>query len=511
MRQIREILQLTAAGWGQRQIGRTLGCDHVTVGDILKRARAADVRWPLPADCTDATLEAWLYPGNQGRPRTRPEPDWGAIHRELQQKGVTREVVWAEYRATHPDGYGYTAFCQHYRRFVASLDVTFRQTHHPGERAYVDYAGVTLPIYVPRTGAVAFQAALFVMTLGYSNYTYAEWQRDQSLASWIAGHVAALTYFGGVPAVWVPDNLKAGVIHADRYDPELNRTYAECADHYGAVILPARVRKPRDKGKVEKHVQVAETPRYAPVRHTHFLSLAAANADLQPRLTALNGAPFQKLPGSRVQEWTTVEQPTLRPLPPQPYLYAEWGRAKVARDYHVEVARSVYSVPYTLVGQTVDVRQTATLVEIFHQGTRVASHGRGARAGQAVTDPTHMPPHHRAYATGWDADTFRTRASAVGPQTRTLIDAILTHAVIPEQAYRQCLGILQLRERYPVAVLEAAATRATQAGTRQVRYVKAYAAQILADTTPAGTVPSHPNVRGPQYYGAPTPTSKEDA
>ncbi len=260
MRQIREILQLTAAGWSQRQIGRTLGCDHVTVGDVLQRARAANVHGPLSAECTDTALRAWLYPGNQGRPRTRPEPDWGTIHRELQQKGVTREVVWAEYRAVHPDGYGYTAFCQHYRRFVATLDVTFRQTHHPGERADVDDAGVTLPIYAPRTGTVAFQAALFVMTLVYSNYTYAEWQRDQSLASWIAGHVAALTYFQGVPAVWVPDNLKAGVVRADRYDPDLNRTYAECADHYGAVILPARVRRPRDYAEDPVIPRGADTP-----------------------------------------------------------------------------------------------------------------------------------------------------------------------------------------------------------------------------------------------------------
>jgi transposase len=455
--------------------------------------------WPLPAECTDAVLDAQLYPGNQGRPKVRPEPDWGQIHRDLQQKGVTLEVLWGEYRVEHPDGYGYTAFCQHYRRFRATLEVTWRQTYRPGEYAFVDYAGVTLPIYQPRTGAVAVQAQLFVMTLGYSHDTYAEWQPDQSLASWVQGHVNALTYFHGVPQIWVPDNLKAGVTRPDRYDPDLNRTYQECAEHYGAVILPARVRAPRDKGKVEKHVQFAETRLFAPVRQAHFLRVADANADLRPRLDALNAAPFQKLPGTRRQEWETVERPVLRALPPTPYTYAEWTRAKVARDYHIEVGRAFYSVPYTLVSQSVDVRVGALVVEIFHQGQRVASHARTQR-GHAVTDPQHMPPHHRAYATGWDAATFRQRATAVGPHTLALIEEILRRAVVPEQAYRQCLGILALRSKYPAAILEAAAQRAHEAGTRQVRYLRAYCAQIQHEQTATTTVPPHANVRGAAYY-----------
>lgn len=318
-RQIREIFRGDDAGWTQRWIGRLLGCDHVTVGDGLKRGRAADLAWPLPPDCTDAVLDAQLYPGNQGRPKVRPEPDWGHVHRELQQKGVTPEVLWGEYRTEHPDGLGYTAFCQHYRRFRATLDVTFRQTYRPGEPTFIDYAGVTLPIYQPRTGAVAFPAQLFVMTLGYSTYTYAEWQPDQSLASWIQGPVHAFTYFHGVPQIWVPDNLKSGVTRPDRYDPDLNRTYQECAAHYRAVILPARVRAPRDKVKGEKPVPVADTALFASVRPAHLARLADAKADLRLRLDTLNAAPFQKLPGNPVPEWETDERPALRPWPLTPY------------------------------------------------------------------------------------------------------------------------------------------------------------------------------------------------
>jgi len=509
MRQIREILQLTAAGWSLRHIGRTLGLDHVTVGDVLKRARAAGLGWPLSADWSDAALEAHLYPGNQGRPRVRPEPDWPQVHRELQRKGVTLEVLWAEYRVEHPDGYSYTTFCERYRRFRDTLEVVYRQTYRPGEYAFVDYAGVTLPIYDPATGAVAFRAALFVMTLGYSNFTYAEWQADQSLASWVQGHVRALAYFQGVPRIWVPDNLKAGVTRADRYDPDVNPTYAECADHYGAVILPTRVRAPRDKAKVEKHVQWVETGLYAPVRDAHFTHLAEANTDLRPRLQALNGAPFQKLPGSRQGEWATHERAALLPLPAQAYEYAEWHRLKVPKDYHVELGRTWYSVPYGLVNQTVDARQTAAVVEIFHRGDRVASHRRG-QPGQRVTDVLHMPPHHRTYAQGWTPEQLRTEAEAIGPHTTALVEAILHRLRVPEQAYRQCVGILQLRHRYSRTVLEAAAQRALQAETFRVRHVRAYCDHLVANAPTARSVPSHANVRGPTYYQTSAPAAGAD-
>lgn len=401
MRQIRDILRLH---WEQRltmrQIAHSLGVALASVSDRIHRAEAAGLGWPLAPEVDDLTLERLLYPGVQGRPRVaRPEPDWARIDAELRRKGVTLELLWIEYKRQHPEGYQYTWFCQHYRRWQQQVDPVLRQTYRAGEKLFVDYAGQTLPILDPGSGEVR-EAVLFVAVLGASNYTYAELQRAPDLPSWIGGHTRALEYFGGVPALVVPDNLKAGVKTASWYEPELNPTYAEWAAHYGTAILPARPRHPRDRAKGEARVQVAERWLLAVLRHETFTSLSMANAALWSLLDRLNDRPFRKRPGSRRSLFETLDRPALRPLPQTPYVFAQWKQAKVSIDYHVAVDGNYYSVPYQLVGERVDIRLTDHTVEALRGGRRVASHARGHGRGAYYTDPNHRPRSHQRHLIG---------------------------------------------------------------------------------------------------------------
>lgn len=292
-------------------------------------------------------------------------PDFAHVHQELKRAGVTRDLLWREYLAAHPQGLKYTAFCNHYRRWLARQSVVLRQEHVPGDKLFVDYAGQTVPI-VDRHSGEARAAQVFVAVLGASNYTYVEATWTQKLPDWLGSHVRALGYFGGAPRAVVPDNLKSAVTKARRYEPELNRAYHEFAEHYGVAVLPARVRRPRDKAKVESGVLVVERWILARLRHRSFFALAELNQAIALLLERLNTRPFKKLPGSRRSRFVELEQPTLRPLPARGYEFGEWKKAKVHPDYHIEVGRAYYSVPYRLIGQTVDVRLTAQAVEIFH-------------------------------------------------------------------------------------------------------------------------------------------------
>ncbi|MCY0900273.1 MAG: IS21 family transposase, partial [Firmicutes bacterium] len=393
MRHIREVLRLHHEGLSARAIGRSLGLDHTTVGDMLKRARAADLlSWPLPTLSDDAR-ERRLYPGNQGRPRTRPEPDWPRIHADLRlHKGMTLELAWLEYQREHPeDALQYSQFCAHYRRWLKPGDVVLRQPHHPGDKAFVDYAGPTVPIIDRATGET-HPAQIFVAVLGYSHDVFAEAHPDQSVASWIQGHVYAFQAFGGVPACRVPDNLKAAVREPHPYEPYLHPSYLEMAQYYDTVVVPAGVRRPTHKAPGETGVQLVERWVLAVLRKRQFFSLAELNAAIAACVAWLNARPFQKWEGSRA---TLRAHEPLKPLPAQPFEPGTWSRARVHPDYHVQVDYRYYSVPYHLVGELVEVRTTAHTVEIFHQGERVASHPRAARKGQAVTAPEHRPRHHR--------------------------------------------------------------------------------------------------------------------
>lgn len=505
MRQVYEVLRLKwATGLSARQIAHSLGLSRPTVANYVRRAQEAGLSWPLPPGLDEAALEARLFPSPRAtKPAAPPPPDWATVHQELKRKGVTLWLLWPEYKAQTPEGFQYSWFCQGYRAWAAHLDVVMRQTHRAGEKLFVDYAGQTLPIVNADSGEV-HEAQVFIAVLGASNYTYAEATWTQSLPDWISSHVRTFAALGGVPEIVVPDNLKAAVTRAHRYEPEINRTYAELAHHYGVAILPARALRPRDKAKVEVGGQVVERWILARLRHTTFFSLGQANHCLAELVQGLNARPFKKLPGSRDRLFRPLEQPALRPLPAQPYEDAEWKRARVNIDYHVEIEGHYYSVPYTLVKQQLDVRLTPHVVELLSKGKRVASHRRSALKGRHTTVASHMPTAHRQYAE-WTPQRLIAWATQSGGATARVIEHILESRAHPQQGFRSCLGIMRLGKRYGSERLEAACRRALTIGACSYKSLESILKQGL-ETHPLPVKPhsplirEHANIRGPQYY-----------
>ncbi len=505
MRKIRDVLRLVLGeGLSRRQVAAAVGLPYSTVADYVARARVGGVGWPLPVEIDDAELEGGLFPGRPALASARPAPEFGVVHTELRRKGVTLDLLWIEYRERHPDGYGYSQFCNLYRAWQRRVDVVMRQEHRAGEKLFVDFAGQTVPIVEPGSGEVS-RAEIFVAVLGASNYTYAEALPSQELAHWIGAHTRAFAYFGGCPAIVVPDNLKAGVRRAHRYEPEVGRTYAEMAAHYGCAVIPARPYKPRDKAKVEAGVLLVERWILARLRHRRFVALGELNAAIGELLTALNDRPFKKLPGSRRSLFAELDRPALKPLPAHPYAYATWQLGRVNVDYHVEVERHWYSVPYQLAGQQLDLRLSATTVEAFHRGRRVASHARSRQPFGHTTAPEHMPAAHRAHRE-WSPGRLLGWAQTVGPQAAALVEGILSDRPHPEQGYRACLGILRLGQRYGPERLEAACGRALALRSLRYRSVESILKTGLdrrplpSADPPSSLPPAHPNLRGPDYY-----------
>jgi len=506
MRKISDVLRLTyEVGLSQRQVAASLNLATGTVAAYLSRAATAGLQWPLPAGLTEEELERALFPSQRDESAAPPysEPDFATWHRELAHKGVTLLLLWEEYRAASPTtSYSYSQACARYQAWRSRLKLSLRQVHKAGEKLFVDYCGPTVPVLDHRSGTVR-EAQIFVAVLGCSNYTFAEATWTQTLPDWIGSHVRAFRFFGGVPQLLVPDNLKAGVTTPCRYEPEPNATYAEMAAHYGTAILPARPYKPRDKAKVEAGVQLVERWILARLRHQPFSSLMELNAASTTLLTDLNQRPFKKLPGSRHSQFLAYDQPALQPLPPQPYEYAEWRIARVHLDYHVEVAGHFYSVPHRLVRQRVEVRLTASTVEILSKGERVASHPRSPRKGGFTTVPAHMPLSHQRHLE-WTPGRFLNWAQTIGPHTGVVVEHLLERRY-PEQGYRSCLGLLNLVKRYGPTRLEAACQKATSVGA----YTRRSVASILEhglDLQPAALPPDltppleHENLRGPAYY-----------
>jgi transposase len=505
MRQVHEVLRLKwAVGLSDRQIARSLGLSRPTIASYVQRAQLAGLSWPLPDGLDDATLEQRLFPPPPAKgPLTLPAPDWATVHRELKRKGVTLFLLWQEYKVATPEGFQYSWFCQAYRSWASKLNLVMRQSHRAGEKLFVDYAGQSIPVVHGRTGEV-HEAALFIAVLGASNYTYVEATWTQSLPDWIGSHVRTLTALGGVPDIVVPDNLKAAVTRAHRYEPALNRTYADLAHHYGFAVIPARAAKPRDKAKVEVGVQVVERWIVARLRHHTFFALAEVNAALPPLLLALNARPFKKLPGSRRSLFEILDRPALQPLPAQPYDYAEWKRARVNIDYHVEGDGHYYSVPYALVKQQLEVRVSARVVELFHKGTRVASHVRSRLKGRHSTVAAHMPTAHRHYVE-WTPQRLIRWAADSGAATAQLVATMLASRPHPQQGFRSCLGIMRLGKSYGAERLEAACRRALTIGACSYKSIESILKNGL-DRAPLPASPPtpaplrHAHIRGPEYY-----------
>jgi transposase len=505
MRQIKEVLRLKwAGGLSDRQIAQSLSVSRPTVAEYVRRAQAAGLSWPLPETLDDTALERLLFPAAPAPPPgARLVPDWSTVHRELKRKGVTLFLLWQEYKAATPEGFQYSWFCQAYRAWAGTRDLVMRQHHRAGEKLFVDYAGQSIPVVNSHSGEVQ-EAAIFIAVLGASSYTYAEATWTQSLPDWIGSHVRALAAIGGVPEIVVPDNLKAAVTRAHRYEPELNRTYAELAQYYGFAVMPARAAKPRDKAKVEVGVQVVERWILARLRHHTFFALVDVNTAIAALLPALNTRPFKKLPGSRHSLFESLDRPALKPLPARPYTYAEWKLARVNIDYHLEVEGHYYSVPYALVKQQLEVRLSAQVVEIFHKGNRVASHQRSRLKGRHSTVAAHMPKAHRRYAE-WTPQRLVHWAAHSGPATAQVVETILASRPHPQQGFRACLGIMRLGKSYGDERLEAACRRALTLGACSYKSIESILKKGL-DRHPVPEQPSattasrHANIRGPQYY-----------
>jgi len=506
MRKIQEVLRLLlVCGLSQRQAGRVCGVARASVADYLARAQRAGLLEAAWESWSGEELERRLYPPAR-RPtrRERPAVDWVQVHEELKLKGVTLSLVWQEYRERQPDGYQYSRFCELYGAWRGKLDLCMRQVHRPGEKLFVDYCGATVPVVDAGTGEVR-EAQVFVAVWGASSYTFAEATWSQGLADWIGSHVRAFEFGGGLTELVIPDNLRSGVTRACRYEPELNPTYQDLAVYYGVAVMPARVRKPRDKAKVESGVQLVQRWILARLRHRQFFSLAELNQAIRELLGPLNDRPFRKLPGSRRSLFESLERPALRPLPGERFTYAEWKKALVHIDYHVEVDGHYYSVPYQLVSQQLDVRVSAKTVECFAKGKRVASHLRSFRRGAHTTQNEHMPQAHRAYAE-WTPERLVRWAQQAGPSVAGLIATVMATRVHPQQGFRSCLGIMRLSQRYGGERLDAACQRALQVGAASYRSVRSILLvgldrQPEPDTEPLPARPlAHENLRGASYY-----------
>lgn len=459
----------------------------------------------LPDDIRDEDLENLLFPrGRHSASGSRAVPDFDYVHKELSKKGVTLQLLWIEYKQENPDAYQYSHFCDLYKVWKKSLDISMRQVHKGGEKLFVDWAGQTVPIIDQLTGETQ-PAYIFVAVLGASNYTYAEASLSLALPSWISAHCRTFEYLGGVPLLIVPDNTKTAVIKADYYEPLLNQTYLEMAEHFNTTIMPARTRRPKDKAKVETGVQIVERWLLAPYRNRSFFSIYELNQTLKADLLVMNNKPFQKLEGCRRSHFESLDKPNLKPLPVYPYEFALWKKPRVNIDYHIEVDKNFYSVPYQMVHKQVNVRVSASTLEVFYKGERIASHVLCTGKGNFRTEPEHLAPAHRKHME-WTPERLISWASRIGPQAQELVRQIIISKAHPEQGYRACLGIMRLARNYSAERVENASRRALASGAISYRSVASILDKGLdkidfqVSVTAAAPAPMHDNIRGSEYY-----------
>ena len=505
MRKFNEVLRLKYEHHlTNRKIAKSCAMSHVTVGKYLDLAKQAGITWPLPDDIDDSQLEQRLYANVSRPPSDKPVmPSMPYLFQEMKRKHVTLQLLWYEYKQGRPDGYQYSYFCELYNRWRKGLDISLRQEHLAGEKAFIDYAGQTVPIFNPDAGQVELEAQIFIATMGASNYSYAEATASQTLPDWIKSHIRALEFFGGVPQILVPDNLKSGVTHPCRYEPDINPTYLDLARHYGTTVIPARPGKPKDKAKVESCVLIVERWILAALRNHRFFSLAELNLAITEKLSLFNQRPLQKMKVSRQHLFETMDKPELSPLPAYRYEYAQWKKVTLNIDYHIEVDRHYYSVPHQLRGKQLEARITATTIAVFHKNRRVASHLKSHRKYDHSTVAEHMPKAHQKYLE-WSPSRIINWAGKTGPFTQRLVTQIMQRRSHPEQGFRSCLGVMRLAKRYTPQRLEKACQRAVAIGAYTFKNVESILKNGL-DRQPLmparkGRAVVHPNIRGERYY-----------
>jgi transposase len=504
VRQILEILRLRfTLKHSYREIASSVNCATSSIGECLQRFSASGLSWPLADEITESELEALLYPVGQSFTRGRLLPDWQYIHLELKKKSVTLMLLWLEYKKSYPDGYQYTQFCNHYNAWAKKTDVVFTNNHNAGEKVFLDYAGQTIPIWDVTTGE-SRQAQIFLGVLGASSYTYAEATWTQSSSDWLSSNRRMFNFFGGVAAIWVPDNLKSAVTTPCRYDPIINTAYYAMAKHYDASVIPARAKKPRDKAKVEAAVLHVERRILAKFRNQKFFSLEELNEAIQKEVECLNNEKFQKLEGSRKSIFETIEKPALKPLPTDEYIIRDYKMGRVHINYHIQLEQHHYSVPYTFVQKEILISYTSTKVEVSYKGQTIASHLRRYTAGYTTLEE-HMPTNHQAHVK-WSPARMINWVGEAGPCTSKVAETIIASRKHPEASYNTILGLIRLGEKHGKDRLENACTRAVEINSMNYRSIK----NILNANLDKSHIPkkqnedsiplNHRNIRGREYF-----------
>lgn len=504
MRSVREIIRLRLdLGLSSREVANSCGVHRKTVSEYEKRILEAGLSWDDIKDIDDDILREMVRSGLDQSVTDRPLPSPEYITKELKRPHVTRRTLWLEYKQQYPDGYEYSQFCYHIKKYLTDPELTMHIEYKAGERMFTDYAGDTIQITDPHTGEIK-PAYIFVSCLGASSLIYTEGTPDMREANWIESHIRALEYYGGIPEIIVPDNTKTAVKTPDRYEPDINPMFSDMASYYGCAVIPARVRKPKDKARVEKSVQIVETMILGHLRNRIFFSIQELNAALWEELEKVNSRKMQKLAISRKELYEEIEKAALRPLPQSRYAFREWAKVKVGYNYHIWFGKHYYSVPYRYAGREVDVRASSTLMEVLCDNRRIASHMRNYRIGGYTTLSEHMPPAHQAYEDKWPPERLISWAAEVGPNTRDLVRIILAKAAHPQQKYNSCQGIIRLKNRYGTERLELAAKRAVVCNAANYKSVKSILDKGL-DKEPIREAPryvpaDHENIRGSDYY-----------
>jgi transposase len=505
MNKIKIILRLYyESKLSQRNIARSLKLSVGVINKYLQRAAECNLSWPLPEEYEDESKLASLISIVSKRAvLNNVSFDFKAIHQEMKRKSVTLQLLWEELQSTETKSISYSHFCLLYRAWRKSQPQSMRQTHKAGDKAFVDYAGQTVNVADADTGEIR-TAQIFVGVLGASCYTYAEATWSQQLPDWIGSHVRMLNFFGGCPTLIVPDNLRSGVSKACRYEPEINQTYADFIDYYKTAVLPARPAKPKDKSKAENAVLIVERWILARLRNRVFTSLAELNQAIAELVHYLNLKPFKKLPGSRATAFAEIDKPALKPLPVYPYEYADFKKARVHIDYHVELDGHYYSVPYALISKEINIRSTVSRIECWYQGKQIAIHARSYRKGSHTTLSEHMPKSHRKHME-WTSGRFLNWAAQIGFATTSMVKYLLENKPHPEQGYRSCLGLLNLAKRFGEDRLEKACDYALKIGAKTRRSVESILVRNMENTVIASSqiyidIPYHENLRGSNYY-----------
>ena len=513
MTKYREILRLFNLGISQTGIASSCGCARKTVRDVVNRAKACNIIWPLPAETTDADLEKLLFPDKSVPKSDRKFPDYDYIDKEMLRSGVTLKLLWNEYcescRQNKDIPLMYTQFCHHYQKYSEKKRATMHIPRKPGEQIEVDWAGKPAYIIDTDTGEM-IPCHIFVGVLNYSLYAYVEAFLKMDLESWITAHIHMYQYFGGSTRMLIPDNLKTGVDKTDEWlTPKINKTYNEMAEYYDTAVLPARVKAPKDKPGVEGSVNVVTNWITAAIRNEKFFALEELNREIQIQLEKLNHKPFQKKDGSRYSVYFADEKPFLTPLPAVAYELSQWKQATVQFNYHISVDKMHYSVPYEYIKQEVDVRLTRSIVEVFYHNQRICSHKRlHGRSNQYSTLQAHMPEDHQKYLE-WNGDRFIEWAQKIGPHTVTTVKSILASFKVEQQGYKSCMGLLKLADKYSVNRLEAACKKALSytphPSYKSVKNILTTGQDKLSDQPDQNHEISVENqygyTRGPGYYG----------